>query len=60
MNGQCIVTKPADPEKLRKYLATKPYRIKNKLNNNKYNKMTLEQARYITEMRLAKQLRDMF
>jgi hypothetical protein len=52
MNGQCIITKPADPKKL--------YKLRRKLHKKDKNKITLDQAKYINEMKLARQLRDMF
>jgi hypothetical protein len=66
MNGQCIITKPADPEKLRAYqLKVGSYKPKIKLDKmgrkkRENNGMSLETARYITDQRIGKMLYNRF
>jgi len=67
MNGQVKITQPADPELLKKYLATKPHRTEPKMKLDKMgrkkrvnNGMTLETAKYITDQRIGKMLYNRF
>lgn len=67
MNGEVKITKPADPNKLKKYLASKPHRIDHKTKLDKMgrkrrenNGMTLEKATYITDQRIGRMLYNRF
>lgn len=67
MDGQVKITKPADLELLKKYLADKPHRVDHHLKadrighkKRKGNGMTLETAKYITDQRIGNMLHRWF